>query len=399
MILMGFFMLVVLALPLMLYYSMRQSRQKMMVKYTAFFNAGSPAEALAALRQILAEMIDTEASRNKGPFSRKTVMPLPDSDEECYKRFHYHYLPKKLKALTSSRTAAYTLPAFFAVPIIRALIRGSSLTVILCWIGLCMVLTAAFCVLLMKFVNPWASDEALILNHIDGRAALALKGQPAPPVPPVISGILRQGTEQGEADRVMAMNLPPWVTALVIGVIVAIVACIFLYGFFVWKNFTIDLPPGYNYILDEHRKPVIEELKARVPSERLINCFENRNKDRHLVSSDFTAPAGSVLAGLPDTGDQAVMEAFILEHRGELTEEAAAQGITVTGIKALPLDSGHVTMWVTGNGTDVVNGSPASVEMLTFKVGGHCVRIILTNCTSGDLGAELSNVVKTARFK
>ncbi len=177
------------------------------------------------------------------------------------------------------------------------------------------------------------------------------------------------------------------------------VAGVFLYGFLVWKNFTIDLPPNYEYVMGEPGRPVIEELKARDPSERLINCFENRDKTRHLVSSDFTAPAGNVLFYLPDTGDQAVMEAFIQERRSELAEEAAAQGMTVSSIKALPLDSGHVTVWVSGKGTDVVNGKPASVEMLTFRTGEHLVRIVLYNCGSGDLGAELGNVVKTARFK
>ena len=320
-----------------------QERRRNMESYAAVIEAPGPAECMQAFRLVLQDM--TSPRGQSVP-----AKALPESDEECYKIFHHHYLPTKEKAFDSSSS----------------------------------------------FFSTGAAKELGALKKVDEKVAQVLRGEWSAPVS---LPYLHEGPEPGGLQKLVYGKMPVWVAVLVVGSILAVVAGVFLYGFLVWKNFDIGLPPNYEYIMGEPRGPVIEELKARDPSERLINCFENRDKTRHLVSSDFTAPAGNILFYLPDTGDQAVMEAFVQERRSELAEEAAAQGMTVSNIKTLPLDSGHVTVWVSGKGTDVVNGSPAAVEMLTFRTGEHLVRIVLYNCGSGDLGAELGNVVKTARFE
>ncbi len=373
-------------------------RRARMTRYAAVFDAGSAQECLIAFKQVLEHLAREEAGRQQAGKNASTR--LPDTYEECYTKFQYHFLPGMKKSQSKLMLLVTLTPLMVLFPLTEftASLGGSGswylATIVWLFTGVTMAIT--FRVLFQRLIYPGIAEEQKMLNQLESKVALALKGKYSSDSPSPISP---KDINPDVTDELLSSNVPPWVAALVIGMVLLLVATIFIYGIYSWKEFEVGLLPGYEYLNRAPYTTVETLLKRRDPEEKLHNLFVEETSASHLVASSFKPPSDCVFCELPETKDVAEVEAFIQGNRDELIAAVSSLEMKASTIKALPLACGYVAVQISGKGPDIISGKTGTMEQVIFKRGKTCYRIVIMDGNSGDLASEVQDVAVKTRFK
>lgn len=377
---------------------MRNKRRERMKKYAAVFDAKTIPDCLEAFKKVLAHLMEEEKSRRMG--GKMTVTILPATYQDCYRKFHYQALPDLSKRQKKALALAVFAPVLVMWPLFSFLAgnggSGSLYLTTVAWLLVGLVIFATFRCFYRRTIHPEMEDEMKILHRLDSKIELAIRGQFNPDAS---SPVTQEYLNPKATDDFLHGDVPPWAAGLIIGVFLLMVGSIFFYGTYINKQFEVEKMPGYDYITHQPWRDVEAKLAKLDPEEDLTNLHVDGTKTRHLIGSSFTPPDGCVCCEMPETSAVAEMEAFVHEHEQEFIDEAAAREFTVDKISVFPLECGYVAVRLSGTGYDIVNGSKASIEQVTFKRKKTCYRVTLANCGNGDLSTELSLLPEQIHFK
>jgi hypothetical protein len=384
---------------LMLKNKLRKQRRARMARYAAVFDAGSIPECLEAFGRVV-EYLTKEEGQKKSFFVKKTLTALPPTFEERYRRFHFHFIPKAKTGRVNTAMLISFLPVLLLYPLMNLATSiggsGSGYISLVAWLITGTVMAFALNILFRRFLLPDMVEEMKVLKALDSKVMLAARGNFTAryPVP-----IKPQDIYADETEKTLSSDVSPWIAAVVIGMVLLLVASIFVYAFYFWKVFEVGLLPSYEYLNHQPYTAVEILLKRRDPEEKLHNLFVEETSGSHLVASSFKPPSDCVFCELPETKDVTEVEAFIQDNWDELIAAVSSLEMKANTIKALPLDCGYVAVQISGKGPDIINGKTGTMEQVIFKRKKTCYRIVIMDGSSGDLASEVRDVAVKTRFK